>query len=294
MPLRARLVLCFALSAALAVAHRADAQDKTDGAQARAAAVENLKKVKIDKPTVTESENFVVAGTMPEEKAKALAAVLERAYAVGRKGAQLGEKDFAWKGKLVVYYLPDAGEFKRLMRTVFQEQADGAYANFKLEPPALVDPADAPGKPTEADLYFNTAARVCGELVRAKGTGTQEVPGWLRDGFGRASAMRAEGTTAKRYAAYKSAARAAVQRGAKLDDVLSGTKTPAGDVPATSFAEFLAYGPRAADFGKLIDALRPSDENPTPTVQAQGFAALGWKDAAAAEAAWKRWVQTGK
>jgi hypothetical protein len=293
MPLRIRVALSFALLTALAaVLGRAEAQDKIDGTKAKAFALESLKKVKVDKPGVFESDNFVVVGTLTDDKAKALAGVLEKAYAVGRKAAKFDDKDTAWKGKLVVYYLPDQTAFRALVRRAFEATPDdGPYANFKFDPPVLVDPAELPGKPTDADLFFNTAARVNGELLKAKGTGTQEVPGWLRDGFGRVTAMRAEGTTAKRYTAYKSAAKAAVAKGAKAEDVWSGAKN---DALANSFAEFLAFGPKAADFGRVIDALKPSEEVQEPTLQAQGFAVLGWKDVASADAAWKRWVQTGK
>ncbi len=293
MSLRTRMAVSFALLAALTVAlGRADAQDKIDGTKAKAFALESLKKVKVEKPGVFESDNFVVVGTFADDKAKVLATVLEKAYAVGRKAAKLDDKDTAWKGKLVVYYLPDQTAFRALVRRAFEGTPDdGPYANFKFDPPVLIDPAELPGKPTEADLFFNTAARVNGELLKAKGTGTQEVPAWLRDGFGRVTAMRAEGNNSKRYTAYKSAAKSALAKGAKAEDVWSGAKN---DALSNSFAEFLAFGPKAADFGRVIDALKPSEEVQNPTLQSQGFAVLGWKDVASAETAWKRWVQTGK
>lgn len=285
------------LAVALASQSDSAAQDKEKDAKARAAAVGNMKKIKVDTPTIEETEHFLVVGTVPKEKAKALGAVLEKTLPVARRAAKFEDKDAAWKGKLTVYYLPDGDEFKSFMRRVLQTQPEGAHADLRAEHPLLVDPAELPGKPTDADLYAATAARVAGELLRAKGTGTQAVPAWLRDGFGRAAQMRAEGTNSKRYQAYRTAARAAVlsPKGGKvaIADAWGTEKSATGEVLATSVAEFFAFGPRSADFGKLIDALRPSDENPNPTVQG-GLTALGWKDEAAADAAWKRWVQTGK
>jgi hypothetical protein len=295
---RARLALLAALLAA-ALASRSDsaAQDKAKDPAARAAAVENLKKIKIDKPTIVETDNFLVVGSIPEEKAKALAAVLEKTLPVARKAAKYDEKDTAWKGKLTVYYLPDGDEFKSFMRRVLQTSPEGVHADVRANPPLVVDPAELPGKPTDSDLYAATAARVAGELLQAKGTGTQTIPAWLRDGFGRVAQMRAEGTTGKRYQAYRAAARSAVlnPKGGKVGimDAGSDAKSPAGEALATNVAEFLAFGPKAADFGKFLDALRPSDGNPNPTVQG-AITALGWKDEAAADAAWKKWVQTGK
>lgn len=271
-------------------------KDKAQAAKAKAAAVENLKKVKIDKATVVETDNFIVAGSVSEEKAKALAAVLEKTLPVARRAAKFDEKDTAWKGKLTVYFLPDSEEFKPFMRRVLQVPPEGVYVDFRSEPALLVDPADPPGKPTDADLYANTAARVAGEMLRSKGTGTQVVPEWLRDGFGRVTVMKA--TASPKYAAYKTAARTAVLalKGGKppmIADVGSGEKSATADALSNSLAEFLAYGPKANDFGKFLDGLRPSETVTAPTVL-NGFMALGWKDDAAADAAWKRWVQTGK
>lgn len=301
MPLRVRFApLVALLAAAFATQTDAGAQDKEKekDTKARAAAVENMKKIKIDKPTIVESENFLVVGTVPEEKAKALSAVLEKVLPVARKAAKYDDKDGAWKGKLTIYYLPDSDEFKTFMRRVLQTPPEGTYADVRAEIPIIVDPGEVPGKPTDADLYANTAARVAGEVLVAKGTGTQAVPAWLRDGFGRVAQMRAEGTNGRRYQTYKAAARTAVlnPKGGKLPviaDAGSDAKSATVETLGTSVAEFLAFGPKANDFGKFLDALRPSDGNPTPTVST-AYTALGWKDEAMADAAWKKWVQTGK
>ena len=298
MTLRVRFALLAALLA-VAFASQSDsaAQDKEKDPKARAAAVENMKKIKIDKPTIVETDNFLVVGSISEEKAKALAAVLEKTLPVARKAAKFDEKETAWKGKLTVYYLPDGDEFKSFMRRVLQTSPEGMHADVRANQPIIVDPAELPGKPTDADLFAATAARVAGELLQAKGTGTQTVPVWLRDGFGRVAQMRAEGMTGRRYQAYKTAARTAVlnPKGGKVGimDAGSDAKSATIETLGTSVAEFLAFGPKAADFGKFLDGLRPSDGNPNPTVQG-AFTALGWKDEMTADAAWKRWVQTGK
>ena len=304
MLLRARFAFVVALVATLAVgSHRsASAQDKekekADAAKAKAAALEKLKKINITKPTIVESDNFIVAGSLPEAKAKALAAVLEKTLVLARKAAKFDAKESAWKGKLTVYYLPDNDEFKAFMRRVLQKTPEGTVVSLRTEPAFLVDPVDVPGKPTDADLYANTAALVAGEMLRAKGTGTQVVPEWLRDGFGRVTVMRAEGTNSRRYAAYKRAARAAVfnngsGKPAAIADVWSGERSATTEALANSLAEFLAYGPKSADFGKFLDGLRPSETVTKPTAT-NGFMALGWKDDAMADAAWKKWVQTGR
>lgn len=304
MTLRASLTLLAAL-VAFAVARPPEtvAQDKDkDGKAARDAATANMKKLKIDSPTIEESDNFVVVGTVAKDKAAALAKVLEKTLPVARKGAKYDDKDTAWKGKLTVYFLPDSGEFKSFMRSVLQKSAqDGAYIDVRAEPPLLVDPVDVTGKPTDADLYASTAARVAGALLQAKGgareDGSPNVPVWLRDGFGRVAQMRAEGLTSQRYQKYKASVRTAVlnPKGAPaaMSDAWSDAKSATNEAVGASIAEFLAFGPKAAEFDKFLGGLRPSEEVGNPTIQ-NGFMALGWKEQAQAEMAWKRWLQTGK
>jgi hypothetical protein len=297
MLLRVRFALPAALLvAALASQPPAAAQDKDKDPAARAAATANMKKLKIDSPTIEESDNFLVVGTIAKEKAQALTKVLEKTLPVARKGALYTDKDTPWKGKLTVYFLPDSGEFKSFMRTVLQASPEGAHLDLKAEPPVLVDPAELPGKPTDADLYAATAARVGAAVLAAK-SGTALVPGWLKDAFGRVAQMRAEGLNSQRYTKYKAAVRGAVlnPKGPPpgIAEAWSETKSATNEAIATSVAEFLAFGPKAAEFGKFLDALRPSDDVPNPTVQ-NGFMGLGWKEQAQAEMAWKRWLQTGK
>ena len=300
MMFRVRSALVFAAFTALAVSFAtpdaAPAQDKDKELvkQAREAAVANLKKANIDKPTAVETDGFLIVGSLPEEKAKALGEVLEKTTKLARKALKYDDKETAWKGKLTVYYLPDNAEFKALMRRAFQQPPEGVYANLRAEPPLLVDPADAPGKPSDADLYTNTAARIAGEHLKAKGTGAQNVPDWLRDGFGRATALRAEGTTSKRYLAYRAQARTAAGKVA-LKDVWGESKLPGGDALATAFAEYLAYGPGAVKFPMFLDGLKPTENVAEPTIP-QGLDAAGWKekDLPMLEAAWKKWVAGGK
>jgi hypothetical protein len=136
---------------------------------------------------------------------------------------------------------------------------------------------------------------MAGEHLKAKGTGTQVIPDWLRDGFGRITVWKATGSS--KYNAYKTAARKAIlYSGGKppaIAETWSGERSPTSDILANSVAEFLAYGSKSVDFGKFLDGLKPADANARPTVM-NGFMALGWKDEAAAEAAWKKWVQTGR
>jgi hypothetical protein len=105
--------------------------------------------------------------------------------------------------------------------------------------------------------------------------------------------MRAEGLNSARYQKHKTAARGLANKGAKPTDLWAETKPANADVLANSFAEYLAYGPGAANLVKLLTGFRP-DGNGNPPAAQQAFEAAGWKDLAMLEAAWRKWATTGK
>ncbi|MBA4065545.1 MAG: hypothetical protein C0501_17885 [Isosphaera sp.] len=279
----------------LPAAHAQDA--KFDAAKARATAAANLKKAGVGKPTVHETGQFVLATTLPEEKAKALGEVLEKVVPVARKAAQLEAKEQPWKGKLTVYYLPDGSDFKGFFRNVVMDQPGGTYYSLRGDEPFLVDPADVPAKATEADQFAAAAAVVAGAVLKGK-AGTAALPDWLTDGFGRVAAARAEGLASKRYQAYKAASRALAfgPKGGKppaVTELWAETKPAGAEVLAASFADYLAFGPGAANFPKLVAGFRP-DENGNTPAPAAAFEAAGWKDLGMLDAAWRKWAATGK
>ncbi len=257
----------------------------------------NLKKADFSKTTVVETDNFFIAGSLTEEKAKALGAVLEKVVPLARKGLQYESKEEAWKGKLAVYYLPENREFKNFLRAAILVRPEGVYYDVRSNTPLVVDPVEVAAKATEADLLANTAANVAGAYLKARGT-TASIPEWLRVGFGRATALRAEGLTSKRYQSYRTQAKAIANGGktgapAAVADLWSENKPANAEILAASFVEYLAYGPGAENFIKLIYGFRPDENGNNPSV-AQAFEAAGWKEIAMLEKAWQKWVATGK
>lgn len=274
----------------------ADAQDKKelkkDTAAQKAAATANMKKAELGQPTIIETDNFLVATTLTEDKAKALGMALEKLVPVARKALQYESTEEPWKGKLTVYHLPDRREFKSFMRIVVQVQPESVYYDLRGDEPLIVDPVDVPSKATEADQFARTAANVAAAYLKGKG-GTANVPEWLADGFGRVVAMRAEGLNSKRYATYRAAARGLASKGVRATDLWGEGKPSGADVLAASVAEFLAFGPMAKDFPKLVTGFRSDENGNSPSVQ-QALEASGWKDMAALDAAWKKWATTLK
>jgi hypothetical protein len=289
-------LLPFLLTGVLAPGLPAAFQDKKEArpevAAQKAAAAANLKKAELGKTALVETDNFLIGTTVSEEKAKALGAVLEKVVPVARKGLQFDEKEEPWKGKLAVYVLPDNRDFKSFMRGVVVAPPEGVHYSLRSDEPLVVDPVDVPAKASEAEQFANTAAVVATAYLKGK-AGTASVPDWLAEGFGRLTAMRAEGLNSKRYSAYKTAARGLPAKGLKASDLWAETRPTGADVLAASVAEILAYGTMAREFPKVLSAFRPDDNGNTPGVE-QAIQAGGWKDAAALDSAWKKWVTAVK
>jgi hypothetical protein len=266
---------------------------KVDPAKQKAAAVATLKKANLDKATVVETEHFLIASSWPEEKAKALGGVLEKIVPIARKALQFEEKDEAWRGKLTVFVLPENREFKSFVRGVLQRDPAGVYTDVRAEDPFLVDPLDTPVKATDAEQYAAVAANVANAFLRSRGS-TASLPDWVLNGFGRVTAARAAGTNSAAYTKYRTAARLAVlgPKGGKpaaLGELWAETKPANGDVLAASLVDYMAYGPGAENFVKLVFAYRPNENGDSPATP-QALEAAGWKDTAALEAAWRKWA----
>jgi hypothetical protein len=265
---------------------------KKDAARQRAAAEANLKKAGFARTTVVESKHFIVATTLPEPRARALGAAFDRIAPIARKALKLDEMDAPWKGKLAVYYLPDGADFNAFIRAVVVSQPEGIHYSLRSDEPFLVDPAESPAKSTEADQLSRSSAIVAGAFLRARASGAA-VPEWLAAGFGRVTAMRAEGGTARRLLAYRSAARALANKGARPTDLWSESPPAGAEVLANSLADYLAYGPGSSSFPKLLRGLSPDENGNQPNIAA-AFEAAGWKDLAMLEAAWRKWAATAR
>lgn len=263
---------------------------KKQSAAQRAVVVANLKKADLDKASIIETDHFLVATTLPEDKAKALGATLEKVVPVARKALQFDNTEEPWPGKLTVYYLPNSREFKSFMRSVAQVQPDSVHYEIRSDPPYLVDPVDVSVKATEAEQFARTASVVATAYLKSK-AGNATIPTWFADGFGRAVAARAEGLNSKRYTAYRNSSRSLASKGWKASDLWSEAKPTNTELLATSFIEFLAFGPMAKDFTRIVSGFRADENGTSPTIQA-ALEAGGWKDIAALDAAWKRWVST--
>ncbi len=285
-----------ALSMLLFLAASSRAQDAAVIEKQKKEAASSMKQAEVPNPITVETDDLILVTTLSEEKAKGLAEQLQKTYLSARKVLQFEATEKPWTGKLTVYFLTESKYFKNFMRSVIGESPrDTEYViTLKGDAPYVLDQADLSSPQFEPDEFGDACALVAAATFNAKvGTGSG-VPDWARMGFGRAMSMRMEAPGSRRVSAYKSRTKAAVlgssgKPGAVLADVWdSGSR----DV-ATSFMDFLAFGPKAMDFPKALAALRGGENNAPPALPMSLEMALNWK-AQELEFAWKKWVQSGR
>lgn len=263
-------------------------------------AVSNLKLAEVAGYEFVETDDLLIYTTLPAEKAKTLAAQLQKAYILARKVLQYDAAEKPWTGKLTYYYFTESKHFKTYMRAVVGESPRDSeqHTVLKGDAPFVLDLSEGATPAAQQAGFAEAAMFVAMTTLDAKtGTGAA-LPPWARLGFGRAVMLRADGANTPRMQAFRGQARLAVLRGtagkppAKLADVWEGGNRN-DDVLATSFMDFLAFGPNAADFPKIVTSLKPGENNAPPMLPMalESSTGMKWMDL---ELSWKKWVQSGK
>jgi hypothetical protein len=262
----------------------------------RKAAEANLAEAKL-KVASAETDDLLVFANLPVAKLKPLATALQKTHAAAVKASKRTETDPLWTGKLAVYVLPDARQYKTFVQQGLK-QSPAAREEYRLDtkvaPPFVVVGAGVGEKLADAQLTA-TASALVGAAVLDKAHDVV-LPDWLRLGFGRAVYLRTDGPTSARMNAHRARVKALYVRtnGEAFSPwaVWGGDRVAEFDTLSTSFAEFLTYGPLAGGLPKFIGGLKPTEQNDSPTPE-QATAAAGWKPEAL-DAGWKRWVLAGK
>jgi len=296
--LRTAIAVALALTGLPRAARADDAADAL--AKQQSAVKANLKAGKVALATA-ETAELIVSAPYPPERVAKLAADVQKAYAAALKTLKYEAKDDPVAGKLAVYVITDPKAHKIFLLQALKRSPRGkepVEMDLRGDTPQLVISAGADGKPTEAGVTAQACRAVAAALLTVKAgttTGEAGLPGWLEGGFGEAVALRAEGNAAKLTAhAAKVKALAQKTRGLalQLKAVYGDAPSADSDLVATSFVEYLVFGPGADKFEAVLTALKAGEGNETPTIWT-AFAAADWK-ADAVEAAWRRWVLTGK
>jgi len=289
---------CLALLAAIAISTVALADKRDDETKKQKTAAEaNLKAAKLTAASV-ETDDLLVYATLPEDKAKPLAAAMQKSYVVAVKTLKIESSDKLWPGKLTVYVITDSRQYKGfVLQALKRSPAKGESYSMDLKAdPVVLDGIVLGEKPTDVQVLSDAAALVAAAvLVKHTGTGGDKLPEWMQLGFGHASYLRSEGNAAK-LMAHKNKVKALYSKtqgqAFKISVVTGGQANADSELLSTSLVEYIAFGPGSAKFLTVLNGLRPSDEQPNPTIDT-ALAAAEWKWEAL-EPAWQKWVNTGK
>lgn len=251
-----------------------------DSNKAQAFAEDVVKKLDLKSANITDRKDFLLVSTLPEARAKIVADTLQTVSTMATSKLKL-EKTDKEEPKIVVFLLPDLdiyGSFIRRFQERRPEKSEQASTMIEGQKPhVVVAPAIGEKMPNWEILAGAELAKFWLEKKASK----INLPQWMKDGYGSAVLMRAKvkGMEAER----------AKQRKLLLPPPPKGAKTepriewawkepgkPEGDAAGAAFMEYLVFGPKDEIFEKLLSGLRPSEENPNPTLMSV-MTALEWK-----------------
>lgn len=259
----------------------------------KAEAARNLKTAGLDGYSFYESNSFLIASTLPEAKAKAVAEQLERIAATAMKALQMEPMDTPWKdGKLLVYLFDDNRPFRIFMLTVVKERTNAPYhLALRADPPYILRASSTGSKSSDAELIADTGRLLASALLSAKAGSGTTLPEWFRFGFGRAVVARSAGITSRAMTELRTKARMAItMTGAKAEEAW----TTQNEVIDASVMDYLAFSPAmSANFPKLVQAMRADENGNVPDFEQVLMSALMTsKDDF--DKAWKKYVMTGR
>src|SRR5262245_18973152 len=269
---------------------RADERSDT-AAKQKDAAVSNLNKIGIGKPNVHESADLIFVSPLPVDKLKAISDAVQKHYATAFKALKYDANDEPWNGKLAVCVLTDRAQFNSSVRTVEQRRPESdevVSLDVRSDNPHVTFSSDRSDTPALAD---DVSKHVSIALLARKAGSTAGLPGWFKEAFARAVRMRLDprGGTADKAAIRKTVL--SKTKAVKPADAWAEADSAEKSIIALSLVDYLAFGPESK-FGSVLSALRPSDDNASPTFES-ALTSAGFTPEAL-DKGWKKWVQSGK
>ncbi|HTU17111.1 MAG TPA: hypothetical protein VMG10_03550 [Gemmataceae bacterium] len=290
------------LALVLAGAASADDQVKADD-QAKTA--NELKKkaeatwdtITDSKPASHETKHFlVVAPEAMGKRLKDIGQLLEKHHDKAKEALKFEvkeeDKGEVLPGKVTVYLFAERNQFKSFVRRIearrlLAEESVSFQADDDKLHVAVSPSSGRQGLPIEIRACEQVASLL---LARRAGVKTP-LPDWLMSGFGRATYYR----VAPRDKAVVADRRLAIQLARKRSaEEIWNDKIAADEAAALqgSLVDYLAYGPGARAFSKLVTGYVP-EENKERKTAWQAFDAANMKPEVVAQG-WKRWVATAR
>jgi hypothetical protein len=281
--------ICIALFMVLALALRACGADN-------AAVVTAQKKKAEERWIVIEGGPFAQLETRhlliyaPEAfkpRLKDIGALLEKHVAVAQEALQ-GKEPAELPGKVTVYLLSTREQFASFVRRVEKRRLEAGESGSVKEADDWLHVAVSPAKDKKGWGVEAQAGQHLAMLLLMRQAGASApLPDWLVSGFGRATHYRVAPQAPLVREERRQAARLSRKYGPA--DIWNGTPDAAEAGPLEgSLADFLAYGPGAALFPKLLAGFK-LEENMTAKTTEQALKAAGL-DSERVAAKWKSWV----
>jgi hypothetical protein len=206
----------------------------------------------VPKVPLHESAHFLVVGTLPGKSSALIAESLETAYVKACKALELDKDPGPWPGKLTIFLLHEAKEYSQLVRLAQRRKPDedehGSRSIDGTIPHIVACPHKAAG---ELGVPGTACTQMVALLMEYKLKG-QQVPAWLGEGFGRATALHvfASGTLA---AERRKAAAFITKNNRTASDVIDNNlKAEETPVLRFSLADYLAYSGKTGKFLPLL------------------------------------------
>ncbi len=216
--------------------------------------------LEVDKVPVHEAAHFIIVGQSPGKTPPLVAADVELAYVKACEILELEKDPGPWSGKLVILLLPDAKHYPRMIRITQRRRADEDECGSHSTSATLAHVAVCPGKaPTNLGVSGTACAEVASLLVTHKAK--TQLPMWLSEGFGRATALHIG--PANTLAAERRKATALFVAGKRtandvFTDNLNGEEFP---VLRGSLVDYLAYSGRTAKFLPFVQGFAGDAKN---------------------------------
>ncbi len=263
-------------------------------------AEENIKKAELTKIIAVESAEIVLYTSLSEVRAKVVVNGAQKAFDSANKVLKFSDKERLWPGKLTAYYLPERRDFTSMKRSLLPDNSDKratSFARVRGNEPFILVGVEAGVKQTDLEVVAEVGETVAEAMLDHKSgvnPGTFELPNWIRNGFGKAVVLRAEGNSVK-----LSAHRAKVKLlfvkaklpSFKASDMWMGTTNKDSETMMISLVEYFAYG-EPEKFEKLLVSHKPNEQGNLPTTE-QALETLELKPEML-DAAWKAWVAKQK
>lgn len=287
-----------ALLLVLVVVGAANAADEANSADERKKKAEaSWESVAGAKAVLHESKHFVlVAPEALGKRLKDVGQLLEKHHDKAKEALKFEvkeeDKGEVLPAKVTVYLFAERDHFKAFVRRIearrlLSEESSSFQANDDKLHIAVGPPSGRQGLPVEIQACEQAASLL---LARRAGVRTP-LPEWLVSGFGRATYYRVAPRDKAVLADRALAAKFARKRGAEdiWDGKVGGEEA---DTVQGSLVDFLAYGPGARAFPKLVAGFAP-EENKDRKTWGQAFAAADLKPELVAQR-WKRWALTAR